>query len=61
MNQLSYVELQHIQHLMLEAQVIAQKTRYFAQHVSDSQLETHLNRKAQTCEQNVQKLNQFLN
>jgi len=60
MNQLSYVELQHVQHLMLESQVIAQKTRYFAQHVSDPQLKTHLNRKAQTCEQNVQKLNQFI-
>ena len=60
MNQLTSVELENLRHLMMESQVVAQKSRFFAQHVSNPQLEAHLNRKAQNCEQNVQRLNQFL-
>ena len=60
MHQLSTTDLQNLRHIMLEEQVTAQKSDYFAQHVSNPQLKTHLNRKAQRCRQNIQKLNQFL-
>ena len=60
MQQISNVELQNIRHLMMEAQTTADKARFFAQQVSNPQLKAHLNRKAQNCQQNVQRLSQFI-
>ncbi len=58
--QISNTELDNIRHLMLEVQATAEKTNFFAQQVSNPQLKSHLNRKAQQCQQNVQRLSQFI-
>ena len=60
MHQLSSLDFQNLRHIMLEQQLTAKKSEYFAHQVSNSQLKSYLNRKAQNCRQNIQKLNQYL-
>jgi len=54
------MELQNIRYLLVEEQVMANKTRFFSQQVSNPQLRDFLNQESQQAEQNVQRLSQFV-
>lgn len=60
MQSLSSIELQNLRHLIIDEQVKASKSKFYAQQVSNPQLKSFLNKKAQNCEQNVQNLSQFI-
>ncbi len=60
MQNLSNIELQNLRHLIVEEQVKASKSKFYAQQVSNPQLSSFLDKKAHSCEQNVQKLSQFI-
>ncbi len=57
---LTNMDLQNLRHLIVDEQVKASKSRFFAQQVSEPQLRDFLNQKAQKSQQNVQRLTQFV-
>ena len=60
MQNITNMELQNIRYLLVEEQVMANKTRFFSQQVSNPQLRDFLNQESQQAEQNVQRLSQFV-
>ena len=60
MQNITNMELQNIRYLLVEEQVMANKSRFFSQQVSNPQLRDFLNQESQQAEQNVQRLSQFV-
>ncbi|MFW6237711.1 MAG: hypothetical protein ACOC5A_00575 [Halanaerobiales bacterium] len=59
--QISNLDLDNLRHLVIGEQVQSEKSRAYAEQVSNPQLKSFLSHRAEQAEQNVQKLSQFLN
>lgn len=60
MANLSEVELQHVRHILQFGESDAEKFRSYAQNAQDQNVKQFFEKSAQSCEQNRQKIMQFL-